>query len=100
MKPIDAINWNLYCIKDWELSNLKLTELFNQELQQINLVKNSGRDLHWKTAKTLWKNMIAHFKQPEFKPFGTQDSDAKMALREAIEKTLGIWLDEHLTSQL
>ncbi len=99
MKQLDTICWNLYCIEGWEMANLKLTTLFNTELQKINLPENSERTLFWDAARTLWKNMMTHFKKPEFERFGTGDSDVGMALRETLQKTFGIWLDEHLTSQ-
>ena len=100
MKPLDTINWNLYCIEGWEMANLELTTLFNKALQKISLHDNGERTQVWEAAKMIWKKMINHFKQPEFLRFGTGDSDVEMALREAIQKTLGIWLDYDTTCQL
>ena len=99
MKHLDTIRWNLYCLEGWEMANLKLTTLFNKELQNIHLPENSEPTQVWDAAKILWQKMINHFKTPDFAPFGTSDSDVEMALREAIKQTLGVWLDEHITCQ-
>lgn len=100
MKQLDTIRWNLYCIEGWETANLTITKLFNKELKKLKLTENSERTLVLDAAKTLWKNMIAHFKKPIFTTFGTTDSDVEMALREAIQKTLNIWIDEGITCEL
>ena len=100
MKPLNTHRWNLSCIEGWEMTNLKLTHLFNDEIEKINNTNNDDPSQVWDIAKLLWQTMISHFKQAELTPFGTSDSDVEMALREAINKSLGVWPNEHITCQL